>query len=256
MAEQFLPRLADVTAGFPGAVYTPVEVLDGVTAYSPATETGTVPATGIILLSHVIKPGAALTVVSGGTTLVAVATTPGTGQVKISYDLPLLTFHASRIGEAYSVTYTPLRSPLAAQRLNVIQKELAAVQTVASGSIATAGTVQRFAKITGAELAASTSYTLFTAAATIIATGVAFYATGSTGSIIAPEISVGTGTDANQILPTTALTGFTASGKVFRRVLDGGGVIILSGDVVKLKVQTIAGGVSLIATVCLEGYAI
>lgn len=174
MAEDYKPTLALNSAQYPNFVAR--EFLDLLkTGYSPVTETGTVPGSAnsySILLKHRILANGALTVTSGGADLVLVPhpQAPDSDEAAYSRELQKIRFNSSRVGESYSVTYTPAGSSIAAQYLMQIHRELVAHQTAIGTKVAIAGDTMTGPLILSGDPttglgAATKNYVDFTAAA-------------------------------------------------------------------------------------------
>lgn len=134
--------LADVSAGFPGAVWTPREVRDQSRTYAIVGEAVTAPALdgdGRSIWQMGMAPEAESATVTLGLaeqSIVAWGTTPGAGEVAINFDDGRLELPAGAVGEEYLASYTGLGVPITADLWNRLQVELAATQTVAAANAA------------------------------------------------------------------------------------------------------------------------
>jgi hypothetical protein len=131
--------LDGVTAAFPEEIYTAREWLNRATDYEARSETGNVPANGLVELELGILKQMGFTVTdnSAGIDLVSVPfdQLPEAGEVAIKFDHGLLKLNSSLgpsedfpDGHELVVSYTPLGSVLTAGFMNALQKELIAVE--------------------------------------------------------------------------------------------------------------------------------
>lgn len=139
---QYSNSLAEVTAVFPGAVYTPVEIKNydevGDSSYN-RTRNGTVPATPDadgryrVHLDGVLKSQVVPTVTVGGAarTLVKYGETVQSGQFAVSLLLGIVEFHSSDAGLAFQAVHTIFGGYLSAALIHQLQKEIAALETYA-----------------------------------------------------------------------------------------------------------------------------
>ncbi|MBI1291206.1 hypothetical protein GC173_08165 [bacterium] len=130
-------RIADYTAAFPGAVYTPLEMKNENTDGELLSESGMVPAAADfegrrrLNLNQVPveQLGMSVTVDGSPRQIVPHGEAPAEGQVAVSMVTGVLDFHASDAGLAVAVDYRGKGTPVMAFAFHQVGKELAATQT-------------------------------------------------------------------------------------------------------------------------------
>lgn len=144
MARAYTNAVADVTAVFPGDVYTPIDVRnEDLNGYDVTNETFDVPSEADgdgkyrMELDFVPIEQTTLTITADGDPLTVIpwGETPAADEVALSLETGAVEFHADRAGETVVASYRGRGTNLTSQVLNQMQREIEAVQVGAGGMI-------------------------------------------------------------------------------------------------------------------------
>lgn len=160
MSRRYFPVFPDaataLTAGFPGAVFNPLEFPPYSRTASPSTVSFTIPASSPYKMQvGTPLPQAAVTVTVGGVArTLSPSPTPSSGQYYLDPVEGVITFNSADAGGTASVTLTLMRMVIRHDFLMRIQAEIAAAQTaigtvVTGPSSATDNAITRFDGTTG-----------------------------------------------------------------------------------------------------------
>ena|SRR5215208_7788735 len=87
-------------------------------------------------------------------------------------------------------------------------------------------------------------------------TEIVFHCTAATAITVEPTLGVGVAAGEVDIMPSTALTGFTALDKIYRFSPEGTYVSCAAADAIKVGIDTAATGTSMTIEVYLIGFLI
>lgn len=132
----YAPDPDDVSAVFPGAIYSPQDIFDFGDPVAFTEPVGTVAQARYELTFLPARfPVPEITIDGNPRTVVSYnpEAPPGIGQVAVGFDFPIIEFHEDDIDLEWGVTYHRIMSVYTARLMNQLQKELAAAQAYARG---------------------------------------------------------------------------------------------------------------------------